>query len=126
MRLESAIVALTLVTWTLGACSGDDDRDDGDDAATYGVCALESGSSRSCLESTGSAANIENQREGCLDAGGTWTEEPCPDPADGACCTYTFGLEFRECVYTSAAAGSDLMTRCMTSFEDCMCTPGSG
>jgi hypothetical protein len=126
MRLESAFVAVALVAWTLAACSDDEGKDDDSSASTYGVCTLEDGSRRSCLESTGSPSNIENQREGCLDEGGTWSDEPCPEPADGACCTYTFGLEFRECVYTSAAAGSDLIAQCTTNFEDCMCTPGPG
>lgn len=138
MRLGSIFVGCVLSISNVVACGGDGDGEDGDDAsggtggsgggqnATYGVCTLESGSRRSCLESTGSAANIENQRTGCLDAGGTWTEEPCSAPAAGACCTYSFGLDFRECVYTSEAAGQDLMNQCMTSFEDCMCTPGSG
>ena len=125
MRLESAFVSVALVAWSLVACS-DDGGDADSSAATYGVCTIEDGSRRSCLESTGSPANIENQHEGCLDAGGTWTDEPCPEPADGACCTYTFGLEFRECVYTSTAAGMDLINQCTTMFDDCMCTPGPG
>ena len=127
MRLGLTFFALSSVAWILGACSGEDGDDDGGgNGATYGVCTLEDGSRRSCIESTGSAANIENQRAGCLDEGGTWTDEPCPAPAAGACCTYTFGLEFRECVYTSTAAGSDLINQCMTNFDDCMCTPGPG
>jgi hypothetical protein len=129
MRLGLGLFILTSVAWALGACSGEDGGDDGDgggNGSTYGVCTLENGSSRSCIESTGSAANIDNQRTGCLDAGGIWTDEPCPLPSAGACCTYTFGLEFRECVYTSEAAGNDLMSQCMTNFEDCACTPGSG
>lgn len=75
-------------------CSGDD----ADASPTYGTCDR-SEVALTCIESTGPAQDIENQRQGCLAAAGTWTSDACPAANLVGCCTYDYGLEFRECFY---------------------------
>ncbi|HVJ15564.1 MAG TPA: hypothetical protein VM686_08985 [Polyangiaceae bacterium] len=71
----------------------------------------------SCIESTGPRASLENQEEGCTDAGGTWSTATCPEQMLIGCCSYTFGLEFRECFYEGTAS-TDPEAYCTTMWDD--------
>ena len=121
------VALLLLVGCGTLACGGDDDGDDSgaggssSNAGTFGTCDLKS-VRQSCIESTGPRASIENQQEGCLDAGGSWTTSECPDDMLLGCCSYTFGLEFRECFYEGTAS-SDPEAYCAT-WDDGVWTPG--
>jgi len=103
------------------ACGGDDDESEDENPGNFGTCDLRAVRS-SCIESTGPSASIENQIEGCADAGGTWTTGTCPDEALIGCCSYTFGLEFRECFYEGTAS-MDPEAYCAT-WEDGVWVPG--
>ncbi len=89
-RIGIGIVAAAL----LGACGGGS-------AETSGTCDWTAVASRkTCLEQSGPAAAIADQRAGCESTSGTWGSSPCPVNADLlGCCTYHFGLDFRECFY---------------------------
>ena len=97
MRKLSFVLLLALAA----ACDDGSSEPEEESSGTYGTCDLRAVQS-TCIESTGPAPSIANQETGCLDAGGSWSESPCPD-ADVGCCTYTFGLDFRECWYTGTA-----------------------
>ena len=106
------IVVLVMLSAAMTACGGDSKSNNNSPPATYGTCdriALVGG----CIESTGTAIDIVNQKKGCQDAGGTWTSEPCPDANQVGCCTYTFGMDFRECWYTSSTT-ADPQAACAT------------
>ena len=107
-------LALLLTAAALAACNDESSETTTPDP-TYGTCdrvALVGG----CIESTGPAPSIANQKTGCEDAGGTWTSEPCPDADQLGCCTYTFGLDFRECWYSNTSV-ADPETTCATMDE---------
>src|SRR5262250_1105442 len=80
------------------ACGGGDDSS-GDGGATHGTCDLRS-VGFSCIERSGTPAGIEDQKSGCLDAGGLWSNDPCPTEDLVGCCDYTFGDPYHECFYT--------------------------
>jgi hypothetical protein len=91
-------IAMVLAAALVAACGG------GGSAETSGTCdwtALTSGTLEGkCLEQSGPAAAIADQRAACLSTQGSWTPSPCPAGAARlGCCTYHFGLDFRECWY---------------------------
>jgi len=105
------VAALVLVSVALSAC-GDDSTDDAAPAPTYGTCDRITWVG-GCIESTGTPINIANQKKGCEDAGGTWSSNPCPALDQVGCCTYTFGMDFRECWYTNSTT-TDPQASCAT------------
>src|SRR5262245_5275892 len=106
-----------LFMWVLAASCG------GADSANYGTCDMPAMSK--CIESTGPTPSIRNQQTGCADAGGSWSSDPCPTANLIGCCTYTFGLKFRECFYTGAAT-TNPETYCTSTWDDGVWTPGPG
>jgi hypothetical protein len=90
-------------------------------SATYGTCDMPATSK--CIESTGPAPSIGNQRTGCADAGGSWSSDPCPTANLVGCCSYTFGLQFRECFYTGAGTTNPEIY-CTMTWDDGVWTPG--
>jgi hypothetical protein len=108
MQKQRLVVALSLVGVLglfAGGCGGDDDEDGdgGGSTPSIGTCDL-SGVSQSCIEvHDASAADLENQENGCLDAGGVWTNLECPTEDLVGCCDYEFGNTFHECFYTGIA-----------------------
>ena len=105
-------------------CGDDEGNEDGDDGSTpsVGTCDL-SDVSQSCIElHDASAADLENQENGCLDAGGVWTNLECPTENLVGCCDYEFGNTFHECFYTGIM--SDPVAYC-TGTVDGVWTPAS-
>jgi hypothetical protein len=92
---EAVLLACALALAT-SAC-GDDDG--GAETPPLGTCDLRS-QANSCIElHDASAADLENQEEGCFDAGGAWSNDACPTEDLVGCCEYEFGNSFRECFY---------------------------
>lgn len=116
MRQSPLVVPLLLSLIFTGCGDGGDDDDGGGANATYGTCDLRD-DRHTCIEATSNARNIENQREGCLDAGGSWSDDACPTQELLGCCEYTFGMEFRECFYTGTSR-TDPEADCLGMFED--------
>ena len=120
-------VALSLVGALALLASGcgddaDDDEDGGGNSGSSGTCDLR-GISQSCIElHDASAADLENQEEGCLDAGGVWTNLECPTEDLVGCCDYELGNTFHECFYTGIAR--DPIAYCSTTVDG-VWTPAS-
>src|SRR5262245_61541729 len=95
--LATAFVTVSLAAG-VPACGSDDE---GKSGATHGTCDLRN-DHFSCIERNGTAAAIEDQKQGCLDAGGSWSNDPCPSEDLVGCCSYTFGDEFHECFYVGS------------------------
>jgi hypothetical protein len=94
----------------------------GGSTADVGTCDLRS-VSQSCIElHDASAIDLQNQEEGCLDAGGIWTNLECPTDELVGCCDYEFGNTFHECFYTGIAR--DPVAYC-TGTVDGVWTPAS-
>lgn len=75
---------------------------DGDGPATYGTCDRTAiPTVAQCIEAWGPPGNIVAQEEGCADASGVWSDQPCPTQDLIGCCTYGFTADwhFRECFY---------------------------
>lgn len=111
--LLSAAAALAL------ACGGSDD------GATSGTCDFtQVATKRTCLEQTGSAADVAGQRAACESHAGTWTSASCPVNGELlGCCAYDLGLAFRECFYAYPERSYDPQSLCTsTTFNG---TPGA-
>jgi hypothetical protein len=93
------IAALGCVSLLAFAACGGGDDDAASTSGTYGTCDLRS-VQETCIEATGSAPSIVDQKNGCLQAKGAWSTNACPTTAELiGCCTYTFGNKYRECFY---------------------------
>jgi hypothetical protein len=115
-------LGLTLLVTAFLACSGGDDDDESGGTGGYGTCDRRA-QAHSCIEITASPRNVANQKDGCLDADGSWSTTPCPDADDLiGCCEYTFGNRFRECFYAGAAT-ADPEAACLAMFDDAVWTP---
>jgi hypothetical protein len=104
------------------AC-GDDDE--GGSSETLGTCDRRD-TDFHCIERRGTPAAIEDQEDGCDQAGGTWSDEPCPSEDLVGCCEYTFGDRYRECFYVGTSV-PDPEDRCLSTeeFEDAVWTPAN-
>ncbi len=110
-QLVAAFGLVALLGTFVSACSDDDGDDGGGSTPDVGTCDLRS-LSHSCIElHDGSATDLSNQEEGCLDAGGEWSNDTCPMEELVGCCDYELGNTFHECFYTGVT--SDPMAYCM-------------
>jgi len=109
----------------VAACGGgDDDDDSGSGTGGYGTCDLRADYG-SCIEATGSPRSIADQKDGCVQASGLWSLEPCPTTTELiGCCEYTFGNRFRECFYEGTKS-TDPVGYCTMSFDDGVWTPAA-
>lgn len=114
-RFLAAIgLAFSLSVFATG-CGDDDGGDGGDATPSVGTCDLRS-LSQSCIElHDASAADLENQEEGCLTRGGDWSNDACPTEELVGCCDYEFGNTFHECFYVGIAR--DPMAYCMNDVD---------
>jgi hypothetical protein len=118
MRLTR--LAAALAASLLAAC-GDDD------AATYGTCDRTAiPDVAQCIEAWGPPGNIVEQREACAEAGGGWSEGPCPTQDLIGCCSYGFTADwrFRECFYPNPDRSFDPENACTSDVADLTGEPG--
>jgi hypothetical protein len=121
--------ALLILVGSVGivatACGDDGDDGEGGGGDMLGTCDRRD-SAFHCIERRGAPAAIEDQEDGCDQAGGSWSNEPCPSEDLVGCCEYTFGDRYRECFYVGTAV-DDPEGYCtgMAGFEDAVWTPAN-
>jgi hypothetical protein len=94
LAAASLVLALGVMT---SACGEDEEEEQ---MHGFGTCDLRN-VSPSCIERHGATpTELASQEEACVDAGGDWSNDSCPNDDLVGCCEYTFGDEFRECFYT--------------------------
>jgi hypothetical protein len=115
MRKSRFLVGLVISFSAFVAGCSDDEESDGGETPSVGTCDLRA-INQKCIElHDASAIDMENQEEGCLDAGGGWSNDACPAEELIGCCDYVFGNDFHECFYVGYAA--DPIPYCETDMD---------